>query len=294
VDYTLSDSYFTHTGTGQRMHKEVQAVPTVWSEKDANAVFWSLMEVVKAGGLAGAQFDPDNPATYNLLLRAIRNINQAASSDLPGRVGIFLQPNPPAGWIRMNGALLTRVAYPELWAHVQAVGAVSEADWAAGRQGWFSSGDLSTTFRIPLIGAEFVRALDDGRGVDIGRLIGSTQAGDNALHNHVLTDPLHNHAVTDPLHAHTGTVSPSGQHNHSNAQIPVHGVDVDATGSTASKFSTDTEATLTSEPDHIHGVTVNAASTGISIQNRATGITLASQGTEARPRNVAWPFYLKY
>ncbi|WP_431511669.1 hypothetical protein [Variovorax sp. DAIF25] len=294
MDYTQSDSFVTHTGTGQRMHKEAQAVPTAWSDKDANSILWSLMEVLKAGGLAGVQFDPDNPASYNLLVRAIRNINQAASSDLPGRVGIFLQPNPPTGWIRMNGALLTRVAYPELWAHVQAVGAVTEAEWAAGRQGWFSSGDLSTTFRIPLIGAEFVRALDDGRGVDIGRLIGSTQAGDNAPHNHPLTDPMHNHAVTDPQHAHSGSTAPAGEHNHGGAKIPPRVSDVDATGTTPSLFSTDSEATLPTEPDHQHGVTVNAASTGISIQNRATGITLASQGTEARPRNVAWPFYLKY
>lgn len=294
MDYTLSDSYFTHTGTGQRMHKEVQAVPTAVSEKDLNSIIWSLMEVVKAGGLAGVQFDAELPSSYNLLLRAIRNINQAASSDLPGRVGIFLQPTPPAGWMRINGALLSRTLFPELWAHVQTVGAVSDADWVAGRKGWFSSGDGSTTFRIPISGGEFIRALDDGRGVDVGRLIGSEQAGDNASHNHSLTDPTHNHAVTDPAHAHSGSTAPSGQHNHSNASIPFHGNDVDATGTTVSKYSTDIESTLASEPDHIHGVTVNAASTGISIQNRATGITLASQGSEARPRNIAWPFYLKY
>ena len=294
MDYTQSHSFVTHTGTGQRMHKEQQAVPTAWSEKDANSIIWSLMEVLKAGGLAGAQFDPNLPSTYNLLLRAIRNINQAASSDLPGRVGIFLQPTPPTGWMRMNGTLLSRVLFPELWAHVQVVGAVSEADWAAGRQGWFSSGDGSTTFRIPLVGAEFIRALDDGRGVDIARLIGSTQAGDNAPHGHATVETPHGHATSETPHAHTGSSAPAGEHNHSGAKIPPRITDVDSTGSTASMFSTDSESTLPTEPAHTHVVTVNAASTGITVQAATTGITIASQGTEARPRNIAWPFYLKY
>ncbi|KLN54740.1 phage tail protein [Variovorax paradoxus] len=295
MDYTLSDSYFTHTGTGQRMHKEVQAVPTAVSDKDMNSLLWSVMEVVKAGGLAGVQFDPDVPSTYNLLLRAIENINAAASSDLPGRVGIFLQPNPPPGWMRMNGFLLSRVVYARLWAHVQIVGAVSDAEWMAGRTGWFSAGDGSTTFRVPLIGAEFVRAWDDGRGVDFGRLLGSWQDGSNALHNHPLTDPTHGHPVNDPSHAHGGTTAAGGAHDHGAPWLPLHAGDIDATGSTPSQFSLDSGAyQLAAAPEHIHNLNINGAATGVTVQNQATGITLASQGSEAKPRNVAWPFYLKY
>lgn len=73
MDYTLSPDYATHAGTGNRMHEENQAVPTIWSEKDANSVIWSLMEVVKAAGLAGAQFDEAVPATYQKLLTALRS-----------------------------------------------------------------------------------------------------------------------------------------------------------------------------------------------------------------------------
>lgn len=73
MDYTLSPDYATHAGTGNRMHEENAAVTTVWGDKDANSVIWSLMEVVKAAGLAGVQFDEAVPATYQKLLTALRS-----------------------------------------------------------------------------------------------------------------------------------------------------------------------------------------------------------------------------
>lgn len=294
MDYTQSDSFFTHTGTGQRMHKEVQPVPTAWSDKDGNSIMWSLMEIIKDAGLAGVQFDPDAPESYRVLVRAIYKLITSSSSDGPGRASIFLQPNPPAKHMRFSGALLSRTVYPELWEHVQTVGAVSEAEWTAGRWGWFSSGDGSTTFRIPLIGGESLRFLDEGRGIDPGRLIGSWQDGANAAHTHGVTDPQHNHAVTDPTHSHTGVTLPGGAHDHGAPKLPPRVADVDATGTTPSLFSTDSESTLAGAPDHTHNVNVGSSSTGISIQNRATGITIVSQGSEARMRNIAWPIYLKY
>lgn len=72
MDYTLSPQLVVHPGTGQAMHEENQATTTVWSDKDANSLIWSLMEVVKAGGQAGVQFDEDVPATYKVLTKALR------------------------------------------------------------------------------------------------------------------------------------------------------------------------------------------------------------------------------
>ena len=43
--------------------------------------------------------------------------------------------------------------------------------------GSFSSGDLTTTFRLPDLRGEFLRFWDDGRGVDAGRTMGSWQKG---------------------------------------------------------------------------------------------------------------------
>jgi len=73
-----------------------------------------------------------------------------------------------------SGQVLLRGDYPEIWSLAQP-GAVTEAAWSGGKQGCFSVGDGATTFRAPLIDAEFVRALDRGRGVDAARVHGSAQ-----------------------------------------------------------------------------------------------------------------------
>ncbi|WP_034627607.1 hypothetical protein [Desulfocurvibacter africanus] len=77
--------------------------------------------------------------------------------------------------IATSGQLLPRTDYPELWAKVES-SAVSEYNWQNAGQGCFSVGDGVSTFRVPLINAEFVRALDRGRGVDAGRGHGSLQS----------------------------------------------------------------------------------------------------------------------
>lgn len=93
----------------------------------------------------------------------------------------------PPGFIKKNGALLSRTAYAALWAFAQASGnmAASDGAWQVGQ---FSPGDGATTFRIPDGRAEFVRGLDDGRGVDAGRVIGSAQGHGIADHSHTLSN----------------------------------------------------------------------------------------------------------
>lgn len=57
----------------------------------------------------------------------------------------------PAGWIARDGQLLNRADWPDLWALVSA-GAVTDAVWLASpytSRGKYSSGDGSTTFRMP-------------------------------------------------------------------------------------------------------------------------------------------------
>lgn len=103
---------------------------------------------------------------------------------------------PPTGFIKANGALLSRTAFAALWAHAQTSGNLSANDgaWEAGK---FSPGDGSTTFRIPDLRGEFRRGWDDGRGIDSGRAIGTAQ--DHALFSHT----------------HTGSTSSAGSHQHS-------------------------------------------------------------------------------
>jgi len=84
----------------------------------------------------------------------------------PGQVSFFAQSAAPAGWVKANGALLSRTVYLNLFA---AIGTV------------FGAGDGSTTFGIPDLRGEFIRGWDDARGVDAGRVFGSTQL--DALQN---------------------------------------------------------------------------------------------------------------
>lgn len=69
---------------------------------------------------------------------------------------------PPAGWIKANGAAVSRTFYSRLFS-------VIGTD--------FGVGDGFTTFNIPDVRGLFQRAWDDGRGIDPGRVIGSKQKG---------------------------------------------------------------------------------------------------------------------
>lgn len=83
----------------------------------------------------------------------------------PGFVLPFAASTPPAGWLRANGAAVSRTTYAALFA---AIGTT------------YGAGDGSTTFNLPDVRAEFPRFWDDGRGIDANpspRAIGSTQLG---------------------------------------------------------------------------------------------------------------------
>jgi hypothetical protein len=103
-----------------------------------------------------------------------------------GATFFFPSTTPPPGFLKKNGALLSRTTYANLYAFALASGnmAANDGAWQAGK---FSPGDGATTFRIPDGRAEFLRGWDDSRGVDAGRGIGDWQAGQNEIHSHVLS-----------------------------------------------------------------------------------------------------------
>ena len=75
----------------------------------------------------------------------------------------------PSGWLKANGATISRTTYAALFA---AIGTT------------FGAGDGSTTFALPDMRGEFARGWDDGRGVDSGRVFGSAQADELKSHTH--------------------------------------------------------------------------------------------------------------
>lgn len=150
-----------------------------------------------------------------------------------GKIDFFPFNAAPTGYLEANGALISRTTYANLWTAAQASGnIVVDGSWD---KGMFSTGDLSTTFRIPDYRGQFLRGWDDGAGVDLGRLIGTSQIDGFAAHAHTIFDPGHIHTIPSLVRSLT-------------------------TGGT-------NEVTLTGA-----GVTgTNNATTGISIDN--TGIT---------------------
>lgn len=89
----------------------------------------------------------------------------------PGTVAHFAASTAPAGWLKCNGAAVSRTAYAALFA---AIGTT------------YGVGDGATTFNLPELRGEFLRALDDGRGIDTARAIGSAQAGQMPSHTHAV------------------------------------------------------------------------------------------------------------
>ena len=74
MDYTLSPQHVVHPGTGNRMHDGNQAVPTQVTDKDLNQLTWSLMKILSAAGVAGQQFAPNDPASYDRLRVAMATL----------------------------------------------------------------------------------------------------------------------------------------------------------------------------------------------------------------------------
>lgn len=89
-----------------------------------------------------------------------------------GQVAHFARSSAPAGWLKANGAAVSRTAYADLFA---AIGTT------------FGTGDGFNTFNLPDLRGEFLRGWDDGRGVDTGRVFGSQQADELKAHKHTTT-----------------------------------------------------------------------------------------------------------
>lgn len=86
-----------------------------------------------------------------------------------GAVMNFAMDTPPTGWLKCNGAAISRTTYSTLFSKIGIT---------------WGSGDGSTTFNVPDFRGEFLRGWDDSRGVDSGRTFGSYQADGIINHGH--------------------------------------------------------------------------------------------------------------
>lgn len=92
-----------------------------------------------------------------------------ASAIPAGTIIAFASATAPTGYLKANGALLSRTVYSALF---EAIGTT------------FGAGDGSTTFALPDLRGYFPRGWDDGRGIDTSRVFGSNQNDDFKSHNH--------------------------------------------------------------------------------------------------------------
>ena len=89
----------------------------------------------------------------------------------------------PTGYIKANGATVSRTTYADLFA---AIGTT------------FGVGDGSTTFNLPDLRGEFIRGWDDSRGVDSGRSFGSSQSDEFKSHQHAQNAKSENGISDEP------------------------------------------------------------------------------------------------
>lgn len=96
--------------------------------------------------------------------------SSAGASSFPAGSVIYHAANtPPTGFLKADGAAVSRSTYSDLFA---AIGTT------------YGAGDGSTTFLVPDLRGEFMRGWDDSRGIDGGRGFGSAQADELKSHNH--------------------------------------------------------------------------------------------------------------
>jgi microcystin-dependent protein len=132
--------------------------------------------------LVGAPTTNNMAATKKYVDDEIASIPAAAPGVPAGSVIWTARSSAPTGYLKANGAAVSRSTYADLFA---AIGTI------------YGAGDGSTTFNLPDLRGEFVRGWDDGRGVDAGRAFGSAQAQSYQSHNH------------------TGSTAGAGAHSHS-------------------------------------------------------------------------------
>ncbi len=88
------------------------------------------------------------------------NVGLGEGSALPVGVPVpWPSAIPPTGWLKCNGAAFSAVEYPKL-------------------------ARVYPTNRLPDLRGEFIRGWDDGRGVDSGRALLSTQTDEFKSHSH--------------------------------------------------------------------------------------------------------------
>jgi microcystin-dependent protein len=197
----------------------------------------------------------------------------------------FASLTAPVGWLKCDGAAVSRATYSVLFGIIGTT---------------YGVGDGSTTFNLPNLVGEFIR------GTPVGRDVGSKQAGSFASHVHAVQDPGHTHGASGSQASHWHGIT-TGGHSHSindpghrhNAVVGLNVSGSGIAGGSGVLIANQTEAAGT-------GISINGVgnlggntdaqqpTVSVSIAAATTGETIgASGGAETVPQNIAMDFYIK-
>ena len=165
TDFALKDSLITGDPlkivSGTEINDEFNAIQVaVNSKADLNSPT-----------LTGTPLAPTAAAGTNTTQVATTAFVQQNSVPA-GAVFYFAASSAPTGYLICNGSAVSRSTYAALFAIVGTT---------------FGAGDGSTTFNLPDLRGQFIRGIDNGRGVDTGRVFGSSQNDAVTEHNHYLS-----------------------------------------------------------------------------------------------------------
>ncbi len=193
-----------------------------------------------------------------------------SNSGAVSQVGYFARTSPPEGWLKANGAAVSRTTYAALFA-------------AIGTN--FGAGNGSTTFNLPDLRGVFPRGWDDSRGVDTGRTFGSLQAGQNEAHTH-----SGNTGYESADHSHTGTTSTDGSHTHTPpaGQFSINANTAFSYGGAGASLGV--ASATAAAGAHSHTFSTDGASSA----HYHSFTTSSAGGNESRPVNVALLACIKY
>jgi len=175
-----------------------------------------------------------------------------------GSVHMMATTTAPSGYLKCNGAAISRSTYAGLFAIIGTA---------------HGAGDGSSTFNVPDLRGEFVRGWDDSRGIDSGRNFATSQGDQNKQHNHSGSA--------------TTSISPSA-HNH---VFPGDDQFANANGiggwtnRTTADFNYDAKSQSGNGKVYRTSDATISASTSVTINNDG--------GSEARPRNIAMMYVIK-
>lgn len=233
-------------------------------------IYMGTRKVAVDGNTSNLQIKDNNDQLSTLEAGALVVTGDISTPVLAGMVSFFARSAAPTGWLKADGAIVSRTVYAALFAAINTT---------------FGEGDGSTTFKLPDLRGVFVRGHHDGSTTyetDTSRGFGTYQVDELKAHTHAAS------TGENGVHTHTAAVAPGGAHSHTVNSAPwlAAGTDYQGGLTSGTEFSgqgatNNVTNTTSAVANHTHGITVDSAGA------HTHTVTVANTGgLETRPRNM--------